>query len=234
MTISWRDYQEEAASFFRTLGLSAETNVRLAGVRTHHDIDVLVRMHHAGFDVTWLVECKLWQTPVSKLHVLGLRSIVTELGADKGILLSESGFQSGAIEAAKLTNVQVTSLEHLSKSAANDVLAMRLRELFDRVELCKNRYWDIPKAQRIEHGLRSAATSLELGYSGARSIEFSQEVLTKSFRGIYPFTSDSPLTFIAFGHEKQFSSASEVVATIETLVCELEGKLEAFSRATGP
>lgn len=72
----WRDYQEEAAEFFRSLGLDASTNVSVDGVRTTHDVDVLVRSHHAGFDVLWLVECKLWKTPVSKLHVLALREIV--------------------------------------------------------------------------------------------------------------------------------------------------------------
>jgi hypothetical protein len=140
MTATWQDYQAEAASFFRSLGLDAATDVRLVGVRTNHDIDVVVKMHHVGFDVTWLVECKHWRNPVSKLHVLSLRSIVSELGVDRGILLCETGFQSGAIEAATLTNVQVTSLEQLRNSAANEIIAMRLRELFDRVEVCKSRY----------------------------------------------------------------------------------------------
>lgn len=50
MATTWEDYQEEAASFFRSLGLEATTNVRVNGIRTHHDIDVLVKSHHAGFD----------------------------------------------------------------------------------------------------------------------------------------------------------------------------------------
>jgi len=82
----WRGYQEEAAELFRSLGLDASTNVSIAGVRTTHDVDVLVRSHHAGFDVLWLVECKLWKTPISKLHVLALREIVADTGADRGIL----------------------------------------------------------------------------------------------------------------------------------------------------
>ncbi|MDM9541668.1 restriction endonuclease, partial [Klebsiella pneumoniae] len=86
MATTWEDYQEEAASFFRSLGLEATTNVRVNGIRTHHDIDVLVKSHHAGFDIIWLVECKHWKNPVSKLHVLALREIVTEIGADRGIL----------------------------------------------------------------------------------------------------------------------------------------------------
>jgi len=65
---------------------------------------------------------------VTKLHVLALREIVADVGADRGILLSEAGFQSGAIEAAKLTNVHVTSLARLRDTATAEVMAMRLRE----------------------------------------------------------------------------------------------------------
>ena len=75
-------------------------------MRTTHDVDVVVRSKHVGFEILWLVECKHWKTSVSKLHVLGLREIVADTGADRGIALSESGFQSGAVEAANLTNVQ--------------------------------------------------------------------------------------------------------------------------------
>lgn len=149
MATTWEDYQEEAASFFRSLGLEATTNVRVNGIRTHHDIDVLVKSHHAGFDIIWLVECKHWKNPVSKLHVLALREIVTEIGADRGILLSESGFQSGAIEAANLTNVHITSLAELSLSASKDIYSMRLRELYNQVEICNERYWNIPKDERL-------------------------------------------------------------------------------------
>lgn len=102
MAADWFNYQEEAAAFFRGLGLDAQTNVTVQGVRTQHDIDVLVKMHHVGFDVTWVIECKHWKSKVSKLHVAGLRTIVQEIGADRGILLCEAGFQSGAIEAAQL------------------------------------------------------------------------------------------------------------------------------------
>jgi len=33
-------------------------------------------------------------------------------------------------------------------------MTMRLKEVYDRVEACKERYWKIPKETRIEDGLR--------------------------------------------------------------------------------
>ncbi|GAA3918463.1 restriction endonuclease [Litoribacillus peritrichatus] len=220
MATDWKDYQEEAASFFRSLGLEATTDKTIKGVRTEHDIDVLVTSHHAGFDVTWIVECKYWKKPVSKLHVLALREIVADSGVDRGILLSESGFQSGAIEAANLTNVQVTSLAELSLSASNDIISMRLREIYDRVGICKDRYWDISKADRKAHGLRPELG--ESGYSGATTIELCNEILTRAFRGIFPFTIDN----LTNSFPSEFDSLKLVLNTLEPMISELEDKLE--------
>jgi restriction system protein len=223
MATDWKDYQEEAAALFRSMGLDAATNVTLQGVRTKHDVDVVVKSHYAGFDVTWLVECKHWKTPVTKLHVLALREIVSDVGADRGILLCEAGFQSGAIEAANLTNVQVTSLEKVRVTAGADISAMRLRELYDRLEVCRVQYWDLPKDHRIEHGLRSDV--MEWGYSGARVLELCGDLVTRAFRGVYPFQSETLASFIAFGKDKQYASPEEVISIVTPMVEELEQKL---------
>ncbi|RZM80364.1 restriction endonuclease [Pseudoalteromonas rubra] len=230
MSINWKEYQEEAAEFFRSLGLEAETDVTIEGVRTKHDIDVLVKSHHAGFDITWIVECKHWQKPVSKLHVLGLREIVSDTGADRGILLSESGFQSGAIEAANLTNVHVTSLEEFRLSASSDIYSMRLRELYDRVESCKERYWDIPKGVRIEHGLRPEVGAWD--FSGARVVELCSDILMRAFRGVYPLISDHLAALVTPGFSDGFKSPKEVADAIEPLVVEFESRLDAYDEAT--
>jgi len=229
MAPNWKDYQEEAASFFRSLGLIAETDVTLKGVRTSHDIDVVVKSSHVGFEVTWIVECKHWKTRVNKLHVLGLREIVADIGADRGILLSEAGFQSGAIEAATLTNVHVTSLADASISASNDIYSMRLRDLFDRTDECSARYWDIPKAQRIESGLRPDVS--QVGYSGTVAIDLVRELLSRAFRGRYPFEADEFAHMAALSETKlprQFHSPKEVSAVVEPIVDELERKLNEF------
>jgi hypothetical protein len=60
----WRICQEDTDSYFRSLGLDASTDITVNGVRTSHDIDVLVKSHHAGFDITWVEECKHWKTPL--------------------------------------------------------------------------------------------------------------------------------------------------------------------------
>lgn len=226
MAHDWQQYQEEAAEFFRSLGLAVSTNVTLQGVRTTHDIDVYVTMDVAGFQVKWLIECKHWQTPVSKLHVLALREIVADLGADRGVILCEKGFQSGAVEAANLTNVRVTSLAALAVSSKDAIYAVRLRELYDRTELSRERYWDIPKQVRIEKGLRPDVGGASM-YSGARVIEFSREILARAFRGNYPIQVDPLERVFDPKLPDSFNNPEDVVALLEPMLAELESKLDA-------
>ena len=223
MANNWRDYQEEAAAFFRGLGLDAQADVRIQGVRTHHEIDVMVRLHQVGFDILWLIECKHWQTPVSKLHVLALREIVADVGADRGILLSEAGFQSGAVEAATLTNVQPTSLATLQQTASADIFAMRLRELHDRTQACKQQYWDISKDDRIRRRLRPEVGTI--GYSGARAVEYAEELVAKALRGVYPFECEGLGVLAISGQPETFQTPQEVLAVLEPLIVELEKRL---------
>lgn len=225
MTTDWSNYQEEAAEFFRSLGLEASTNVTIKGVRTGHDVDVVVKSRHAGFEIIWIVECKHWKSRVSKVHVLALREIVADVGADRGILLAESGFQSGAAEAAALTNVHLTSLSEARREAIAEVFNMRLTELYDRVEVCRERYWDIPKGVRIDHALRP--DSAALGYSGAATISLAEDFLHKGFRGNYPFETDYMLTHAVPGTPAVINSIEELVAHLEPMVHELEVKLDA-------
>ncbi len=227
--MTWKDYQEETAEFFRSLGLEAQTDARVQGVRTQHDIDVLVKSHHAGFEVTWIVECKKWNTRVSKLHVLALREIVSDLGADRGILLSESGFQSGAIEAANLTNVQVTSLSEARIKSEHDINAMRLRDLYDRTETCKARYWDIPKYTRIEHGLRPDVGAI--GYSGNIVISAAEELLSKGLRGKYPFTVDAMIHPPLAKVPETITSARQIIKIVDVMITDLESKLDGATQA---
>jgi restriction system protein len=158
--------------------------------------------------------------------VLALREIVADVGADRGILLSEAGFQSGAIEAATLTNVKVTSLAEASISATNDIYSMRLRDLFNRLEDSSDRYWDIDKDQRIEHGLRPDVG--EWGYSGNRAIELARELLSRAFRDRYPISLGKLAELVEPNLPAQFHSAEEVFAAVKRLVDELEQRLNKY------
>ncbi len=127
---TWRDYQDEAAAFFRDLGLDATPDETITGARSPHRVHVAVRTKRLGISQLWIVECKLWRRRVSKLHVEALSNIVQDVGADRGIMLSESGFQAGAILVAGHANITLTSLASLREDVVpEDVSAIDLLRL---------------------------------------------------------------------------------------------------------
>jgi hypothetical protein len=126
---AWHDYQERAADFFRDLGMDANVDESVEGVRGQHDVDVVVRASRAGIQQLWIIECKWWRRSVSKVHVSALAHIVQDVGADRGIMLSEKGFQAGAIRLASSSNITLTSLADLNESAEAVDLPLRAAAL---------------------------------------------------------------------------------------------------------
>lgn len=124
---NWRLYQEEAATFFREQGCSTEVEAKVIGVRTKHKIDVWVTFSRYGLECKWVIECKLWNKRVSKEKVNALKTTVEDIGADRGIIICEKGFQSGALQAARGTNITlIPSFEEFKKTAKTDLNTLKL------------------------------------------------------------------------------------------------------------
>ena len=125
--MDWRQYQEETASFFRGLGCSVDVEAVVHGPYAEHRVDVWVQFVRYGVQCKWVVECKLWNSNVSKEKVMALKAIVDDVGADRGIIITEKGFQSGAYDAARGKNLTlVTALEEFKRTA---LTAMESRPL---------------------------------------------------------------------------------------------------------
>lgn len=150
----WFNFQEEICDYFNSIGAEAKTNVTVEGVRTKHDIDILVQTKFLGEDVLWIIEAKKWREKVNKLHVLGLRTIVDDIGADRGFIISESGFQSGAIEASLNTNVKLKTFEELKIDTKGVIESEIIKTYKKRINLLEARYWSHSKSIRKEYGLR--------------------------------------------------------------------------------
>lgn len=142
MADAWRAYQEQVAEFFRSLGCIAEVEKEVEGARGTHRVDVLVQTVFGGVSITWVIECKLWKTAVPKEKVLALAQIASDVGADRAFLLSESGFQAGAIRVAQNTNVTLTSLHELLESASNELKKRQLSAISEETLRLQRRLHD--------------------------------------------------------------------------------------------
>lgn len=185
MTKEWFNFQERIAEHLRGLGVQAETNKTIKGVRTEHDLDVYVTSKYLGTNIKWVIEAKYWQTKVPKEKVLALRTIVDDIGADKGFIISQVGFQSGAIEACQNTNIQLYTFDQfvsLSKSyIQNEILDTYVR----RARLLHTRYFSHGKRIRKDYGLRGEIYELRC-FSGAQLLMIVFDILEKAKINKYP------------------------------------------------
>lgn len=219
----WSAYQEEVADFFRRLGLRAETNVRLEGARGVHDVDVVVTFRSAGIDVTWVVECKQWSRPIPKERVLILAGVMDDLGADRGLIVAESGFQAGAIRASLNTSITLTSLDDLTTNTAHERTQIQLAALKSR----------IASLYALTMGLwRWAPPSvpsggIDLGQMvdlAGETFELSALVLPKAVSDAYPiFVRAEGAMTAAAGPEELVAVLEPHVASLESRGLELSG-----------
>ena len=135
--MKWREYEQQAAGFFTSLGLNSQIQCKVQGARAEHEIDVFVTGAVGGIEFKWVVECKDWKVNIPKEKVIVLAGIVQDVGADRGFLLSEKGFQSGALLAARATNLTLTSVADLSHNA----------QLHSVDTLIGRRHWELQKAR---------------------------------------------------------------------------------------
>lgn len=83
---------------------------KVAGVDGDYVLDVAVRFCALGADFLVIVECKHERRKVERQDVQILHDKVRSTGAQKGMLFSISGFQSGAIEYADVHRIALVQL----------------------------------------------------------------------------------------------------------------------------
>jgi restriction system protein len=224
-----KNYQEQTAQSLRDIGLDAQIDVTVEGVRSSYDVDVVVRSRQVGFDLLWLVDCTHGNTPVSELDVLGLSEIVFDVSADRGILMAEAGVEDGALRAAQMAKVQLVSLADLGLTADHALGMAQLRSLQERVDRCRERYWNLSKRARIQHGLRPDLPTS--GYSGDRVIKAVESGLNAAFLGIFPPVYDEQIAAAEPSLCIAAETPHELFVHLEPHVADLEQRLDVAGAA---
>lgn len=91
-------------------GLEVQVRDRLTGSDGIYEIDATVRYRWAGLDFLVLVEAKLHRAPIKRETVQVLHAKVQSLAAHKGVLITTSRFQKGALDYAKAHGLGLVAL----------------------------------------------------------------------------------------------------------------------------
>ncbi|KPK80435.1 MAG: hypothetical protein AMS25_09090 [Gemmatimonas sp. SM23_52] len=117
---AWQELEEAVELILRRSGLQAERGRVVTTVRGQVAVDVLASQPVGRRAFTIACECKHWKTRVNQNVVHGFRTVMNDMGADRGYIISTVGFQSGAHEAAHSSNIRLRSWEEFQEDFEED------------------------------------------------------------------------------------------------------------------
>jgi hypothetical protein len=109
MPEDWGELEDLVTAILNEAGLQARRAVLVVLPRGSVNVDVVAEETYDGITHRIFCECKNWRTNVPQDVVHAFRTVVGEAGANRGYVVSRIGFQTGAIEAARSTNIELVT-----------------------------------------------------------------------------------------------------------------------------
>lgn len=119
--VVWKELQQYCANILNDCGFDAVTEKSISTVRGAVKVDVYVEKRGA-YNIKILCECKYWNSSVPQTIVHAFRTVVEDSGANQGIIISKTGFQKGAYEAARDANIALFSWQEFQDAFKMDYL----------------------------------------------------------------------------------------------------------------
>lgn len=105
----WMQLELLVAEILNQCGFNTERGKQISTVRGIVDIDVYAEDYSSTPSSVYLIECKYWNTNIPQTVIHSFRTIVSDYGSQHGLIIARKGFQSGAYEATKNTNIHLLS-----------------------------------------------------------------------------------------------------------------------------
>jgi restriction system protein len=106
---TWQSLQTEVGRILEECGFGVEVEKKIPSARGVVELDVYAEETVRGRTYAIACECKHWKSRIPQTVVHGFRTVVQEIGANIGYIVSMEGFQSGAFAASDLTNLKLVT-----------------------------------------------------------------------------------------------------------------------------
>ncbi len=104
---TWKDLQNEISQILRECDFCAEVDKSIETARGTVDVDVYAEDRSRTPEIKYLIECKNWKIRIPKTIAHAFRTVVSDFGANVGLIVSSAGFQSGAFDAVKKSPIKL-------------------------------------------------------------------------------------------------------------------------------
>lgn len=158
---TWQDLQIQTARILEESGFEVELEKKIQTVRGEVEVDVYAEEIVKGRKYRILCECKHWKNRVPQNVIHAFRTVVADIGANVGYVISLNGFQSGALSAAELSNIELVDWwefqsafeETWFDAYLSPQIVKDLDPLMTYAEpLAPQWYSDLPDDEKLEYG----------------------------------------------------------------------------------
>lgn len=118
----WENLEELTELLFQRTGHKTKRKKIVQLVRGKVEVDVFAIKPGVPTDFTIVCECKNWNKKISQTTVHSFRTVVSEIGANVGYIISKNGYQKGAIESAKNSNIELLAWDNLQNKFREEYL----------------------------------------------------------------------------------------------------------------
>jgi hypothetical protein len=158
---------------------------------------------------------------------LAFQSIIDDVGADKGIILSEEGFQSGCFACAARTNILLSSLSELRETHKVDLHHAFVDSLLIELERAASRARKLAptvRTSKADDKFHSWTSKFPIELIGRISV---MEMALRSFRDgrlpvVVGFDEDGSAPVLAKDVDEMIAAQRDVLKRIEDLCAQLE------------
>jgi hypothetical protein len=106
-----KDVFQELLDQTEVKNIKLEKNKIVQGISAEHEIDVYWKFESGGIEYETLIQAKDWTSRVPQGEMLKFKAILEDIpGQPRGIFVSKTGYQSGAVAVAKTAGIPLYEL----------------------------------------------------------------------------------------------------------------------------
>lgn len=102
---TWKDLQDITSKYLSEIGYICEIEKTINSARGDINIDVYASNIQTIPNSLLLCECKYWNSKIPQTIIHAFRSVVSDIGANYGFIISKEGFQKGSFASSLNTNI---------------------------------------------------------------------------------------------------------------------------------
>jgi len=116
-------------------GASVTMDDKIVGSESgvERQIDVSIRVNIAGYDILIVIECKDQGRPIDVTGMGSFTSLVKDVNANKGVMISSSGYTEAALNMAKARSIEIRTYVDTESTDWRSEVAIPV--LLDRIKL---------------------------------------------------------------------------------------------------